>query len=78
MFLSSGTAMDIEPEGEGRAGDGGPIRLPHHGADAEVGALHPKAMPVMLTTDKEVDLWMTAPAAEALTLRYPRRGRHLV
>jgi putative SOS response-associated peptidase YedK len=39
--------------------------------NAEVGALHPKAMPVILTTAEAVDLWMTAPAAEALTLQRP-------
>jgi putative SOS response-associated peptidase YedK len=39
--------------------------------NAEVGALHPKAMPVILTTPEEIDLWMTAPAVEALTLQRP-------
>jgi putative SOS response-associated peptidase YedK len=39
--------------------------------NAEVGALHPKAMPVILTTRAQCDLWMAAPAAEALTLQRP-------
>jgi len=39
--------------------------------NAEVGAIHPKAMPVILTTQDEVDQWMTAPAAEALKLQRP-------
>jgi putative SOS response-associated peptidase YedK len=39
--------------------------------NAEVGALHPKAMPVILSTAEEVDLWMSAPAVEALTLQRP-------
>jgi putative SOS response-associated peptidase YedK len=39
--------------------------------NAEVGALHPKAMPVILRTPDEIDLWMTAPAVEALTLQKP-------
>lgn len=39
--------------------------------NAEVGAIHPKAMPVILAMGEEVDWWMTAPAAEALTLRRP-------
>lgn len=30
--------------------------------NAEVGAIHPKAMPVILTTSEEVETWMTAPA----------------
>ena len=29
--------------------------------NAEVGAIHPKAMPVILTTPQEVETWMTAP-----------------
>jgi len=37
--------------------------------NAEVGAIHPKAMPVILTTAEEIAIWMTAPAAEALTLQ---------
>jgi putative SOS response-associated peptidase YedK len=39
--------------------------------NAEVGSLHPKAMPVILTTTEEVDAWMRAPAAEALQLQRP-------
>jgi putative SOS response-associated peptidase YedK len=39
--------------------------------NAEVGAIHPKAMPVILTTPAEIDQWMTAPAAEALKLQRP-------
>jgi putative SOS response-associated peptidase YedK len=31
-----------------------------------VGAIHPKAMPVILTTREEIDAWMTAPIEEAL------------
>ena len=56
--------------------------------NAEVGAIHPKAMPVILTTPEEVETWMTAPAGggpEAAAAasgrgapdRRPRReGRH--
>jgi putative SOS response-associated peptidase YedK len=36
-----------------------------------VGAYHPKAMPVILTTPEEIETWMTAPPAEALTLQRP-------
>jgi putative SOS response-associated peptidase YedK len=40
-------------------------------ANAEVGAIHPKAMPVILTTPDEVEAWMTAPPDEALKLQRP-------
>jgi putative SOS response-associated peptidase YedK len=39
--------------------------------NAEVGAIHPKAMPVILTTTEEVETWMTAPPEEALKLQRP-------
>jgi putative SOS response-associated peptidase YedK len=40
-------------------------------ANAEVGAVHPKAMPVILRTQGEIETWMTAPAEEALKLQRP-------
>jgi putative SOS response-associated peptidase YedK len=40
-------------------------------ANSVVGAIHPKAMPVILTTEKEIETWMTAPAEEALKLQRP-------
>jgi putative SOS response-associated peptidase YedK len=39
--------------------------------NAVVAPIHPKAMPVILTTQEEMDQWMTAPSAEALTLQRP-------
>jgi putative SOS response-associated peptidase YedK len=39
--------------------------------NAEVGAVHPKAMPVILTTPDEVETWMMAPPDEALKLQRP-------
>jgi putative SOS response-associated peptidase YedK len=39
--------------------------------NADVSAIHPKAMPVILTTPNEVETWMTAPADEALKLQRP-------
>ncbi len=35
----------------------------------EVGVIHPKAMPVILRTREEIDLWMSAPISEALKLQ---------
>jgi putative SOS response-associated peptidase YedK len=40
-------------------------------ANKVVGAIHPKAMPVILTTGEEIDTWMTAPTSEALGLQRP-------
>jgi putative SOS response-associated peptidase YedK len=35
----------------------------------EVGAIHPKAMPVILRSSEEIDIWMSAPISEALELQ---------
>ena len=39
--------------------------------NAVVAPIHPKAMPVILTTPDEVETWMTAAAHEALKLQRP-------
>ena len=39
--------------------------------NAEVGAIHPKAMPVVLTEPDELETWMTAPWQDARALRRP-------
>jgi putative SOS response-associated peptidase YedK len=36
-----------------------------------VAPIHPKAMPVILTTAEEVDLWLAADAPKALELQRP-------
>ena len=41
------------------------------GANAEVGAIHPKAMPVILTSEQEVETWLMAEPDEALSLQRP-------
>ncbi|WP_421988540.1 SOS response-associated peptidase [Roseococcus sp.] len=39
--------------------------------NAEVGAIHPKAMPVILTTPDELETWMMAPWSIAMELQRP-------
>jgi putative SOS response-associated peptidase YedK len=39
--------------------------------NAEVKVIHPKAMPVILTTPAEVDTWLPAPTMDALALQRP-------
>jgi putative SOS response-associated peptidase YedK len=40
-------------------------------ANKVVGAIHPKAMPAILTTQDEIDIWMTAPIGDAIKLQRP-------
>ena len=37
----------------------------------DVGPIHPKAMPVILTEPEEIETWLTAPVEEALELQRP-------
>ncbi|MEJ0050580.1 MAG: SOS response-associated peptidase family protein [Methylovirgula sp.] len=39
--------------------------------NADVIAVHEKAMPAILTTPQEIELWMNAPIQEALSLQKP-------
>jgi putative SOS response-associated peptidase YedK len=40
-------------------------------ANSVVGRIHPKAMPVILTTAEQCDIWLNAPVEEALRLQRP-------
>jgi putative SOS response-associated peptidase YedK len=40
-------------------------------ANAEVAPNHPKAMPVILSAQEEIDVWLNAPVAVALELQRP-------
>lgn len=40
-------------------------------ANAEVAPIHPKATPVILTDENEVDVWLNAPTPVAMELQRP-------
>ena len=40
-------------------------------ANAVVAPIHPKAMPVILTTPEEIDQWLEADTVDALSLQQP-------
>ncbi|OIQ78873.1 hypothetical protein GALL_394120 [mine drainage metagenome] len=46
--------------------------------NAEVAAIHPKAMPVILTKPAEWEIWLTAPATEATALQRPLDDGRLI
>lgn len=43
-----------------------------------VAPIHPQAMPLILTTTEEIDIWMNAPAEEALQLQRPLPDQNLI
>jgi putative SOS response-associated peptidase YedK len=46
-------------------------------ANEEVAAIHPKAMPVILTRSEQIDAWLTASVGDALKMQRPLPDRTL-
>jgi putative SOS response-associated peptidase YedK len=63
--------VDIRPKRQGGETTNDIFGILTTEPNKEVGAIHPKAMPVILTTLEEIDLWMTGSAEDALRLQRP-------
>jgi putative SOS response-associated peptidase YedK len=68
MDAMAWNARDEERPGRGRARA---VRFPDEEANAIVAPVHPKAMPVILTTPEEIDLWLEGETSAALKLQRP-------
>lgn len=71
VFASDDVARQTWYEDQSGCGRASIVRLARHEANAGVGAIHPQAMPVIRTTEAEVEEWMAVPAKEALKLQRP-------
>ena len=63
--------MDIGPESQGREVTADLFAFLTTEPNSEVARIRPRSMPVILTTDEEVDAWLRAPAKEALAPQWP-------
>ncbi len=63
--------MDIGVEGQGGRGPANIFAFLTTEPNKEVAEIYPKAMPMILRSHENIDIWMTAPINEALQCQCP-------